>query len=476
MHRLHSLALKVGLSILAIPLLLLAVVFGCWLLIPDEAPDPDVQRLLAPVKTVPAADNMYYAIMGFNASADRDAHQVGTQILAGFAEWQTKHASAKPDSPGFDFAALLGNAPLKRPDNFASPCRPESTGCLADIERRAAELDAEITRNTAWLARYRALRAYPAYSELVVISTQMPLPQWTTILHASDLVDAEIAKKMAAAATRQSALDELAAEVRFYERLGTNADLLITRMVAAAALERKYRLASELLARYPGVVKTHAESLGDITRPLPSQWARLQKVADGEFRWLASAHQDISRDIGRQMTLGMGDPPVALRALESVHGFNAYRPQATLNALARQSRRIGSFYSAPARDIVQGRAEFEQDSGEFNLWAPRNLLYNPIGKVLLHYGRTSWGEYALRLHDVDGLSRLLFLQRLAIEAGFKADASPEILTPLLKFDSRLFDPYTQQPMEWEAAEGALRFTGRSERAARSGPFRARLPS
>lgn len=476
MTRTQSLLLKSVSIVLAIPVLAGATLLACWLLIPDEAPDPAAQRLLAPGKAIPPADNLYFAIMGFSASASLDPHQVGVKTLEAFAAWSAQAKPGQTNRTQFDIMPFMGESPFKRPNAFKSPCRAEAASCLAEIDSLATELDSELERSKPWLARYRALRAYPAFSETMQLAADVPIPPWSPILHASDLTDVRIARDMAAAGTRGAALAELAAEIDFYQRLGLNAELLITRMIAAAAMARKLRLASELMTRHPDIVKTHAEAVAGIARPLPPEWTHLRRVADGEFRFMAAVYQNVGRDLSRQLTMGMDNPPTGLRWLESLHGLNAYRPQATLNDLARQMRRIGEFYSRPARDMVDGLPNLRREDDAFNLWSPRTLAFNPVGKTLVYIGQVSWEDYAYRVHDTAGQARLVALQRIAIDAGLKADASADQINRLLIHDNRLFDPYTEKPMQWDAASGELRFSGRNDRATKAGPYKAKLPA
>lgn len=471
MSRLSSVLLKVLLVIVAIPALALTVIFACWTLIPDEAPDPIVQSLLSPRPMPPAADNLFFAVMGFTASADLDANRVGVAMVDAFNAWRAKASSASPERPAFDDSALLGSAPLKRPGNFKSPCLVETVSCIDAYEKRASEFSAAAVTQRAWLDRYRALRAYPAFTEVIPESVEAPLPQWAPLLYMADLVDAEVVRNMATPATRQQALSELAAEIAFYQRLGLDADLLITRMIAAAAMQRKLKLAAELLGRYPMIVQDHAESVAAIARPLPPAWTQLRKVADGEFRFMAAVQKDASRDIGRHFMSGLDEPQAGLGMLQALHGLNAYREQATLNLMARELRRTGEFYSRPGHEVYAGAAAFKREQGQFNVWSPHVLLFNPIGKIMNQVGTASWEDYSYRLHDVAGQSRLIALQRLAIGNRVASADMPR----LLGSDPALFDPSTNAPMQWDGQAREVRFGAMSMRAIAVGPFKAKVP-
>ena len=448
--------LNILLWILVTPIVLvlsfLVLLVGSWLLIPDEPLDPLTARLVSYRTSVPVAENVYFAMWGFKASPALDPHQVGQQIVAAYAA----HPRGEKGGEPFKADAYWGATPFKRPEKTTAACRPEAKSCLDELKAGETNLDARLAEYAPYVARYRALRGYPHFAEAMEMSIDYPILQWADILFVSDLIDAQVARDMAFEPRRVAALNELSAEIAFWKNLGLEADTLITKMIVVSVLTRKFRLGSELLSRYPVIATTHAETVAAMTRPLSPEWAHMERVMDGEFRFFASA---LSKLPDTEQNIFFDNNAAGGMWRSAVTPLNAYRVNATLNEHRRMTSRVGDFYSQSARAIVENEAAFRLEQDQFNPWSPDTIFYNPVGKIVVNIAAPAWGEYAYRLQDMIGLSRLVELQRrLALAQG-----TPEEIGKQVAADPALFDPYTEKPMQWSAASGELRFAARGLR-------------
>jgi hypothetical protein len=435
---------------------LVLLIIGCWLFWPDEALEPETQRLMNAKSTVPSPDNMYFALLGFGASPDLDQHDVGVKIDGAFAAWRKMNVQQKPKAPElFDVRTFYGKEPIKLPDKYAAPCRPESKECLAAIRSAQSTLEERIARYAHYLAQYRALRAYSKFEEPLNASAEMPFPKWNSVLFIGDLLSEQVVRDMGTPAFRATALQEFAADVAFWRTMAESADTLITKMIAVAVLLRKYRLASELLVAYPEIAAAHAATIAEITKPLPPEWAGVKRVMEGEFRFSRQALSNIEHNVEFEEHAGLFAKMVRPLALQS------FRANATLNALQRQYGRISAFYSQSAMKIAAGNVEFERQLGDIDVWTPSLILYNPVGKIVLNIGggMASWGKYALRLHDAVAYSRGLEIQRRMILLKAKA---PEAIKDVLD-DPALADPYLEKPMVWDGSKAELSFSARGDK-------------
>jgi hypothetical protein len=142
---------------LAAAISLVLLIIGCWLFWPDEALEPETQRLMNAKSTVPTPDNMYFALLGFGASPDLDQHDVGVKIDGAFAAWRKMNVQQKPKAPElFDVRTFYGKEPIKLPDKYAAPCRPEAKECLAAIRSAQSTLEERIARYAHYLAQCRS--------------------------------------------------------------------------------------------------------------------------------------------------------------------------------------------------------------------------------------------------------------------------------------------------------------------------------
>jgi hypothetical protein len=95
---------------------------------------------------------------------------------------------------------------------------------------------------------------------------------------------------------------------------------------------------------------------------------------------------------------------------------------------------------------------------------PWDYLYNPMGKILTRVAMPSFSSYALRLHDLDAMNRLLGLAAEIVAADVPAE---DVGNFVAKAGARFADPYSGKPMTWDAADKRLS-TSLSEAYARDG--------
>ncbi|MDR2875462.1 MAG: hypothetical protein LBV44_05990, partial [Methylobacillus sp.] len=131
-----------------------------------------------------------------------------------------------------------------------------------------------------------------------------------------------------------------------------------------------------------------------------------------------------------------------------------YLPNASCNAAYRQWQESLRLSRLPPEQLKAEAAKFRQATADTapQPWALRNY----VGNVLLSIAIPDYAAYIERAHDVEGYHRLIRLQIAALHervppgqmADWLAGQAPE-----------LKNPYTLQPMQWDAATQSLVFTG-----------------
>ena len=84
-------------------------------------------------------------------------------------------------------------------------------------------------------------------------------------------------------------------------------------------------------------------------------------------------------------------------------------------------------------------------------------LRNYTGQILIDIARPTYQGYMQRSHDIEGYRRMLLLQLKARQERVKPAQMPAWLAAS---PSALRNPYTLQPMQWDAASNSLVFEGR----------------
>lgn len=421
------------------------VIAGWWLQ-PDEALNPEAEKLMALRPAPPAARNAYFMFLALDAPAGLDAHVVGQEIAAEHAR-RVEALEAAPLMPFSLFMAtnpssFNGNPRLKvrgpYPMHF---CDIAKQNCLAAFQGIRPQIEAHLALNDLMLDRYVSIRNYPEFHEPITSGDA------GLVLSFSKFVDASIAWRVAAPATREAALIELAAEITSWRRILRECDSLLTLHLSSGHLYRKYRLASEIMAAYPVAVREYPAIFSEITSPLPVGEANLLRVLKGEFRLAAQAYRFEGKedDPGMLMILAKG-----------------YRPNATINLYFKLLSRRLQLYAKPPGEILEGHADLE---AVFDPVKAGTLFYNPVGKLEAYVWASEFSSYSFALHDLVGYSRLLDLQRRMAEGNIEPKDSGELIADA---GPELADPYTGRRMDLDATAGALSFPGHGRMIAKGG--------
>ncbi len=448
---------------LILSLAMMAIVIGCWLLMPDQELDPGAKQLLEVRAAIPSEQNAYFMLWGLQASPELDAHAVGRQIIDAHEKQIAVHANLVDFKP----AQFLGKTPLSLKP-ATRRCDIDQENCLKVYQGLQPQVASDTVNYAAYLARYRSLRSYPQFSEkAMTVSAASPTLEYGPLVTLSNLVDAGIALQMQAPATRKAALDELSKEITLWRRFLQDSDTLLTQMVSTAVLHRKFRLASEIMQADPDVLRAHPDRMAAITAPIPPEHANLTRALAGEFRFAASVHQDLKRAFAQAAP----SANLADRISKPFVSVGAYQPNATINRAYAQYLESAAFYANSPKQILAGHQALTEKASQLNWWNPTFIAYNPIGKFLLGGGAVDVSRYAFRLHDLVGHSRLIDLQRRIGEAGIPMDMVPAYLA---RAEPNLTDPYSEQPVVWHAPSRTMSFGGYGERYLKNGRVQVEL--
>ena len=439
---------------------LILVVGLCWWLIPDEPLDPGVEKLIALAAPPPAASNAFFMIWGFTASPELDPHAVGQKIAAAH---DALLAGGK-GLAGFTPDAFYGDRPLRLTKDFSRLCAADKENCLNVYQAKSAEIKAQSDEYELYLARYRKIRDYKDFGLGITHSNfQTPIPSWQPIIRMSELVDGSIAQRVAAKGTQKAALEELAAEINSWRRLLQGNDWLITQMISVATLHRKYRLASEIMNAYPDLVVTFPELMAAIAAPLSLAESNILRSMGAEARSMFTEIQTL-HSTGKFATdtffVGLPGPP--LRGAFYLGGF---RPNATINLAYSVFKDSADLFAKSPKVLLAGNDAAVERQKKMSALSINALFFNPVGRIASAAAFPDYSNYAFRIYDLVGLTRLIDLQRRIVEGKVPLD---KIGVMLSSAGPGLMDPYSEQPMQWDASNRQISFVLHGKRFANYG--------
>ncbi|MBL7090074.1 MAG: hypothetical protein ISS20_14830 [Acidovorax sp.] len=417
--------------------------------------------------------NGYLILMGLDAPAGGDAigdaMALGRQRLARAIErrrWVEAHGDRQEGTP----------ARIPPPHDAGEDvlptrlrCPTEAADCFAWYARHEVEIASLAHTQSAVLQRLTGITSAARFSN--------PAPAYLHAEHApfGVLVRAhELWLAQASLAWNQGqqlqAMDMVGQAVQLRRRLASGADTLVAAMIAIAMQHRELRwfsAASALSAQPPPTAVTEAiESL--LSVPTES----LAPALAGEMRFIATAFY-LYRNAGLTAEPAQAPPTWWQRTFHKMSNLG-FLPHHTLNLSIENKQQVQALSSLPAHQLQTAFSEASRqwaEDGPCSLWMH---FRNPVGRCLAVIETPSYQGYAQRIADIDGYRRLVLLQhRVAVEQV----APPDMPAWLAKSTEALRNPYTLQPMQWDAATSSLVFEGRekqNQNPGRSSTYRVRL--
>lgn len=432
----------------------------------DEDLDPGaVAALDWPRERVPDAQNLFLAMLAFQASGDEAEHVRGRLLLDAQQAALAKPRVEVEPRPGL--ARLAGREPVELRVDPEQGCSLGRDGaphdCFERSRRHHAVLAALIANNSVQLERYRALWSYPVFQDPAGWTLESEAPSYQSLIAAKRLLLSDWVYRIEAG-DLDTVLRELTSDTRAWRSVLRAADAgLVEQMLANAAVSGNFLFASALL-RAQALDETGLDALGTAMPPLAAEEMPLDGAYDFEFRAFARMMEKMANTSVAEAlsdSSGAKEPPNAILAAMPLGRFAPFKKNDTINEnwahfeKEKAAQRAGcvALYAAALKPL--------EEAGGLPWW---RYLYNPIGRRLIEIGPAKPSVYAGRRCDLLALSRA-FAAQLAIQRQRLAPADiPAWLQAAAK------DPSSDAPMRYESGSHALAFTVQSRSAQEWSPL------
>ena len=389
-------------------------------------------------KLVPQ-QNAFYLAAGMRAPEDRAAVTVGMDIVSEMVSRQKadpadvlKVIMTSPRQGAIGSIKTTSGAPKELCDPVLKPCYAEHVAGQNQIDHLVAE-------HRVGLLRYRALGDFPGYEEPADIIFVHDGALIAKLLSLQNLALARATLEVSRGGTAES-LNLIERELKAWRTIAVGSSVLAVKLIAISAITRAVRTLSEWMLNVPGFVD-HGQTrilqmlaslqIGDITMDV----ALLQ-----EFKFLAARVEML--------------PSAAVEPDIPSWGQRApfLLKNATLNAAYDSTVQLVVLSKKSPNEIARlGRSILHVDSLAGAVWQKLvSLVHNRNGYAMLDRERRHLADKMLRLHDLDGLVRLVGLQ-------LELSAQKVPVNDIGKFvaGAALRDPYTGQAMRWDASSRTL---------------------
>jgi hypothetical protein len=299
------------------------------------------------------------------------------------------------------------------------------------------------------LERYRTVYRYPHFHE--TIKPRYYAPLFYDPASVSGLVRAQLALH-ALRGDHLLALRQLRDDTQFWRRILIDSRSLVGKMIAVAAVQRNVQLTSEIIARYPTNKYTLALA-AQAMQPLTAQERDLTKAYRNEFALNMHFFTTLPAEQREPCTA----ESIADCAIDRLTTTFLFKPNATVNRSFVSFRETAARSKLPAPEFLKQAKESQaSDQYDWDWLSSWHFAYNPIGKILNAIAVPVYDSYTARVHNLDGFLRLVSLSLAA-----KGQAIHDADTPgfIARAETNLRNPYTNEPMKWDAGNRAIYFDG-----------------
>lgn len=416
--------------------------------------------------------NGYLILMGLDApvgsDAVEDAMALGRQRLEREIErrrWVEVHGDQQDGMPpaiaaesaSEDVLPTWLRCPIGEPD------------CFAWFAKRGDEVLALRKTHHALLQRVTAAAIAPQFSNPAPFYLLAEFPPYARLVRAHELWLAQASLEWMRGQPRQ-AMDIVRQAVQVRSRLASSSNSLIASMIALAMQHRELRWFSDAITH--GKLQTPPSVLKEVELLLATPPSSLHQALQGEMHFVASVLYSL-KDPGL-FTGPWGEPSAWLqRPLNRASNW-AFLPKQTLNLSIGYLQQIQAISSLPAHHVEAAFSNAMHQWDEDKACSPWKHLRNAAGLCMAATGMPSYLGYMQRIADMDGYRRLVLLQRRAAAQQISLADMPAWLA---QSPQELRNPYTLQPMQWDAADSSLVFEGREKQTqnpGRSPTYRVRL--
>jgi hypothetical protein len=408
---------------------------------PPSAAASKFEQLLDSRPQVPAPENAVVYVLGFNAPGSIDPVEIGAKRM----EWIESFRDNEPQGadPGADFTTFVHSASADL-NRLQEACTGDERQDCAREFRAVSRTWTPDERDELALHRYRELLSRRAWRDVTPLSLSAPLGPYGDVIHAQRLYYLRLVQR-ALAGDVDAVRTGLDADFEYWRAAQVQAENLIAKMIAVAALRHHFFNATLVMAEMP---------VESAERAIPPGWER--EFADEErSMWLVMAGEyAVTKQLVHLTSTGRypsdDDPEehTALREWLRIRMLGLLKVQATANFYADRYVRLSHAFAVAM--TAYSRAD---ESYRASLRAEKRSwwLYNPWIELFRRGDDgTSYMGYPYRVASVEGMRRGALLTMRLRAARVTPDRVPSALA-----ETPLRDPFTGKPFEWNAATHSI---------------------
>lgn len=442
----------------------IVVPFGVKTVFFDDMLSPEIKAWMADENIrCNENKNAFIFLTGIMASENEDPYQTGKNQ----AEKYRKALNDHKDRDYIDELNLKESEKIQLGKDINNICDPLENECIKTYCSTNYEKMLPGNSYATVMKRYDRLYDYSCFQTTLKPNMLPPIINFGSlrIMHCLKLSSIAVSYMKG---DKKEAIARLERDMRFYRSMLAQADTLIAKLVFVTWLKRDIHFYSQLMDTEKDMSDTLNKSVEKII-PLNLQERSLRPA--------------LKYEVKANLDMALASPAYALSTYKEENDpgsedffENAVRdilvqttPQErkrSMTWLFKDNATIKSYYKIYECNSKMSEMEirdFPANKGrcENSLTRCCDYIHNPIGTILASIAASAYSDCQLRLHDADGLIRLVQLKRLIRLNKVPADK----IEQFLKDNSIKYgDPYSGLTMKWDAERKVISFRPFNEKS------------
>jgi hypothetical protein len=368
----------------------------------DERPSRQALALSQPPENRYKPDeNIYVALIGFDAPAGQSVVTVGQARIARYNEQvdvQLRDPLAMSTLDDPLALKFVGSTDF---------CRPQVPTFWESVHGNGPKVAQLMDQNRELVQRYLALLALPGYYETSRPSPVAPIPYVPTDVRNLFLANVSLRMQREDDAETRAALQSLRKDIDLWHRMLTGEGAPLSKLISAAYLQADFLVLADMIADPAAHIP---KDMGELLPEIPAGDWNIGKAFAAEFRVHVFMYKQI-----RELSDGHWQPPDSTNTqrvwnrISSPIDGQFFKINATENLYAKAVNELAGVAALDPSTFSSQQARFrkwEQGSADF---LSIRTVYNPIGKILVAIAAPAYENYVLRPYDVAALQRLVRL-------------------------------------------------------------------
>ena len=417
----------------------------------DEDLTPETLALLE-VPTNPYADkdNLYLALMGFNAPSGQDILNHGQARLN---EYEKDLEAIRKGQNSTEIFSKQ-KAPSLECRGKVDFIQPLTSSVWRDVDDHRAEIESRLSDNKELYARYLSLHYLTGYYDKSTPSIYQQFAYVPKEIRSLFLVNVALRMKSRDARLQTKAMADLEKDIRIWRTMLVENGAMISPMIAVANLQADFLLLADMIADRSLDLSAFTVAIERMVNPFDSSDWKIGKSLAYEYRAIATVYEQLERDTGAPRRSGQedgaGQPQWWQRGLARFQ-FHLFKKNSTLNLNAEAMLNSIKMADAEPEAMLaaqQAASDWQKKHSVFGL----GMIYNPIGKILVGIAAPSYGDYALRAFDAAALQHLV---KLGYEIRRQSIPEKDIPQFIQKHPEWAMHPVSGEFFQWNAEKGEI---------------------